>query len=63
MNERTQRVRAVPRLLATELALRLPPVVTTGKLFDDNDTLCAGAHLAGTASALSMRPNSHGQWS
>jgi hypothetical protein len=41
MNERTHRVRAVPRLLATELALRLPPVATTGKLFDDNDTLRA----------------------
>jgi hypothetical protein len=41
MNERTHWVRAVPRLLATELALRLPPVAKTGKLFDDNDTLRA----------------------
>jgi hypothetical protein len=41
MNERTHWVRAVPRLLATELALRLPPVARTGKLFDDNDTLRA----------------------
>jgi hypothetical protein len=55
MNERTHRVRAVPRLLATELALRLPPVATTGKLFDDNDTLHALLLFEQSLPALTSR--------